>query len=117
MNLEFLSRTSISYGSLYNLVLLFQYNFVCVLPKEYYAVKSSKYSFFPFHKIEQILHFVYYWAKVGPAWVGIIAHFSKRPSDLKLNGTQEKTPFSGTVFHTLSHDVVHFVASGSFKSH
>ena len=46
------------------------------------------------------------------------SHLSKRPSDLKQNGTQEKTPFSGTVFHTLSHDVFHFVASGSsFKNH
>ena len=45
------------------------------------------------------------------------AHLSKRPSDLKQNGTQEKTQFSGTVFHTLSHDVFHFVASGSFTNH
>ena len=29
----------------------------------------------------------------------------------------KKRPFSGTVFHTLSHDVFHFVASGSFKNH
>ena len=44
-------------------------------------------------------------------------HLSKRPSDLKQNGTQEKTPFSGTVFHTLSHGVLRFVASVSFKNH
>ena len=44
-------------------------------------------------------------------------HLAKLPSDVKQNGTQEKTPFSGTVFHTLSHDVVHFVASGSSKNH
>ena len=25
------------------------------------------------------------------------SHLSKRPSDLKQNGTQEKTPFSGSV--------------------
>ena len=31
-----------------------------------------------------------------------LSHLSKRPSDLKQNGTQEKTPFYGTVFHTLS---------------
>ena len=42
---------------------------------------------------------------------------AKRPSDLKQNGTQEKTPFSGSVFHTLSHGVVRFVASVSFKNH
>ena len=29
-----------------------------------------------------------------------VPHLSKRPSDLKQNGTQEKTPFSGIVFHT-----------------
>ena len=44
-------------------------------------------------------------------------HFAKRPSDLKRNGTQEKTPFSGTVFHTLSHGVLHLVAGVSFKNH
>ena len=41
------------------------------------------------------------------------AHLAKRPSDLKQNGTNKKTPFSGTVFHTLSHGVLHSVASGS----
>ena len=45
-----------------------------------------------------------------------LPHLSKRPSDLKQNGTPEKTPFSGTVFHTLSHDVFCFVASVSFKN-
>ena len=35
-----------------------------------------------------------------------ISHLSKLPSDLKQNGTQEKTPFSGTVFNTLSHGMV-----------
>ena len=39
-----------------------------------------------------------------------VAHLAKRPSDLKQNGTQEKIPFSGTVFHTLSHNVLRFVA-------
>ena len=29
----------------------------------------------------------------------------------------KKTPFSGTVFNTLSHGVVHFVASGSSENH
>ena len=29
-------------------------------------------------------------------------HLSKGPSDLKQNGTQEREPFSGTVFHALS---------------
>ena len=43
----------------------------------------------------------------------ISSHLSKRPSDLKLNGTQEKTLFYGTVFYTLSHGLVRFVASGS----
>ena len=44
----------------------------------------------------------------------LIPHLVKRPSDLKQNGTQEMTPFSGTVFHTLSHGVFRFV--GSVKS-
>ena len=47
----------------------------------------------------------------------VAPHLAKRPSDVKQNGTQEKTPFSGTVFHTLSHDVLRFVASVSFKNH
>ena len=45
------------------------------------------------------------------------SHLSKHPSDLKQNGTQEKTPFSSTVFHALSHGVIRFVASVSFKNH
>ena len=44
-------------------------------------------------------------------------HLSKRPSDLRQNGTQEKTPFSSTVFHALSHGVIRFVASVSSKNH
>ena len=40
----------------------------------------------------------------------------KTPKWPKTNGTQENTPFSGTFFHTLSHGVPHFVASGSFKN-
>ena len=43
-------------------------------------------------------------------------HLSKRLSDLKQNGTKEKTPFSITVFDTLSHDVIRFVASVSSKN-
>ena len=45
------------------------------------------------------------------------AHLSKRSSDLKQNGTQEKTSLSSTVFHTLSHGVIRFVASVSSKNH
>ena len=45
-----------------------------------------------------------------------VAHLSKLPSDLRQNGTQEKTPFSGTVFHTLSCGVLRFVASVSPKN-
>ena len=45
-------------------------------------------------------------------------HLAKRPSDLKQNGTQEKTQFSSTVFNTLSQGVpIHFVASASSKKH
>ena len=43
--------------------------------------------------------------------------FQNAPNDLKQNGTQEKTPFSGTVFNTLSHGVIRFVASVSSKNH
>ena len=46
-----------------------------------------------------------------------LPHLSKHPSDLKQNGTQEKTPFSSTVFHALSHGVIRFVASVSSKNH
>ena len=46
-----------------------------------------------------------------------MSHLAKCLSDLKQNGTQEKTPFSGIVFHTLSHGVLRFVASVSFKNH
>ena len=42
-------------------------------------------------------------------------HFSKHLSDLKQNGTQEKTPFSSTVFNALSHGVIRFDASVSSK--
>ena len=45
------------------------------------------------------------------------SHLSKGSSDLKQNGTQEKTPFSSTVFHTLSHGVICFVVSVSSKNH
>ena len=45
------------------------------------------------------------------------SHLAKRPSDLKQNSTQVKTPFSGTVLHTLTHGVLRFVASVSFKNH
>ena len=46
-----------------------------------------------------------------------ITHLAKLPSDLKQNGTQEKTLFSGTVFRTLSHGVPRFALIGSFKNH
>ena len=45
------------------------------------------------------------------------AHLSKGLSDLKQNGTQEKTPFSGTVSHCLSCGVVLFVQTVSFWNH
>ena len=44
-------------------------------------------------------------------------HLAKRPSGLNQNGTQEKTPFLGTIFHTLSHGVLRFVASVGLKNH
>ena len=35
-------------------------------------------------------------------WQLLMSHLSKHPSDLKQNGTQEKTLSSGTVFQNLS---------------
>ena len=49
--------------------------------------------------------------QVGLVFILVNTHLAKQLSDLKQNGTQEKTTFYGTVFHTLSHDVFHFVAS------
>ena len=40
-----------------------------------------------------------------------VTHLAKRSSNLKQNGTQEKTPFSGTFFQTLSCGVINLVAS------
>ena len=45
-----------------------------------------------------------------------ISRLSKRSSDQKQNGTQEKTPKSSTVLNTLSHGVIRFVASVSSKT-
>ena len=55
--------------------------------------------------------------QVGLVFILVNTHLAKQLSDLKQNGTQEKTTFSGTVFNTLSHGVVSFVASGSSKNH
>ena len=46
-----------------------------------------------------------------------MTHFAKRLSDLKHNGTQEKTQLSSTVFNALSPGVIRFVASASLKKH
>ena len=45
------------------------------------------------------------------------SHLAKWPSDVKQNGTQEKTPFSGTVFNIFLHGVLRFVASVSSRNH
>ena len=45
------------------------------------------------------------------------SHLSKCRSDFKQKCTQLLKPFSGTVFHDLSHDMIHFVQSVSFKNH
>ena len=44
-----------------------------------------------------------------------ISHFSKRPSDLKQNGTQKRHHFLAAL-NTLSHGLVRFVASASLKT-
>ena len=53
----------------------------------------------------------------GRILFSFIPHLSKGPSDLEQNGTQEKTPFSGPVFHGLSRGVVCFVPTVSFWNH
>ena len=44
------------------------------------------------------------------------AHLSKGSSGCKQKCTQFLTPFTGIVFHALSHGVIHFVQSVSFKN-
>ena len=44
------------------------------------------------------------------------AHISKHSNELTQNGTQDKTPFIGTV-STLSHGVIRFVGSVCPRSH
>ena len=44
------------------------------------------------------------------------AHLSKGASGLKQKYTQSHTPFSGIVFHALSHGAIHFVRSVSFTN-
>ena len=41
------------------------------------------------------------WEKIDQMGINIRPHISKRSSDLEQNGTQEKTPFSSTVFHAV----------------
>jgi len=43
-------------------------------------------------------------------------HLSKGTSGLKQKCTQPPTSFFGTVFHALSHDVIHFVPRVSSKN-
>ena len=47
----------------------------------------------------------------------LIAHLSKWPSDLKINGTQENVTFSDPAFHGLPCGVLLFAVSVSFKNH
>ena len=44
-------------------------------------------------------------------------HLAKRPSDLKQNGTQERSPFSSKAFNTLFLGVIHVFESVSSKNH
>ena len=55
---------------------------------------------FKINQLEQMLD-MFYWN-------------SKRPSDFKQNGSQEKK--HGSVFHAFSHGVFRFVASVRFKN-
>ena len=66
----------------------------------------------------------YPWSGWTPGWTLISSvlschchpHLSKRLSDLKQKCTQLLTPFSGMVFHALSHGVIHFARSVSFEN-
>ena len=44
------------------------------------------------------------------------SHLSKHKSDLKQKCTQLLTPYSGTVFHALSHGGIHFARSVGFEN-
>ena len=46
----------------------------------------------------------------------LLSHLSKGSSGHKQKCTQFPTPFSGIVFHALSHGVIHFVRRFSFKN-
>ena len=48
--------------------------------------------------------------------IDCITHLSKGTSGLKQKCTQTPTSFLGTVFHALSHDVIHFVLHVSSKN-
>ena len=73
--------------------------------------KKAKYAFVSLQVRSLYLlfgNFVIHFVEEKMSW----AHLAKQSSDLKQNVTQEKTPFSG-----LSHGVLRFVASVSFKNH
>ena len=46
-----------------------------------------------------------------------VSHLSEGTSDLKQKCTQLATPFWRTVFHALSHGVIHFVRSVRSRNH
>ena len=48
---------------------------------------------------------------------GAMPHLSKGISDLKQRCTQLATPFWDTIFHALSHGVIHFVRSVRLRNH
>ena len=74
--------------------------------------------------IQPIIYFKFcatiYFFQIAYITVGLLhreSHLSKGSSGCKQKCTQFRRPFSGTVFHSLSHDMIHFVRSVSFKNH
>ena len=55
--------------------------------------------------------------KVEELRSAVTSHLSKGTSDFKQKCTQLVTPFWGTVFHALSHGMIHFVRSVRSRNH
>ena len=69
-------------------------------------------------KIIRIVCTLMNWTEDEDIYVGDCkAHLSKGTSDLKQKCTQLATPFWSTVFHALSHGVIHFVRSVRSRNH
>ena len=68
----------------------------------------------PTSRVEPVLYLRSLWVNLGLTLSPV--HLSKGSSGRKQKCTQFPTPFSGTAFNALSHGVIHFVWSVSFKN-